>query len=88
MCGRYGYRVRPSQLPAYRYGNRYNRPAQLPAYRYGNRNRYRYANRYPRYDLTFRGGDIEVDLRSVPEEGSDDYWRESCRRPYTQPRWS
>lgn len=38
------------------------------------------ANRYPRYDLTFRGGDIEVDLRSVPEEGSDDYWRESCRR--------
>lgn len=50
-CGRYGSRARPSQLPVYRSGNRYNRPAQLPAYRYGNRNNrnYKYANRYPRY---------------------------------------
>jgi hypothetical protein len=38
------------------------------------------ASRFPRYDLTFRGGDIELDLRTVPDEGSDDYWREGSRQ--------
>jgi len=38
------------------------------------------ANRYPRYDLTVRGGDIELDLRAVPDEGSDEYWREARRQ--------
>ena len=38
------------------------------------------ANRYPRYLLTFRGGDIELDLRSLPGEGSDEYWSEGRRQ--------
>lgn len=38
------------------------------------------ANRYPRYDLTVRGGDIELDLRGLPDEGSGDYWREARRQ--------
>lgn len=38
------------------------------------------SNRYPRYLLTFRGGDLELDLRALPDEGSDEYWREARRQ--------
>jgi hypothetical protein len=37
------------------------------------------SNRYPRYVLTFRGGDIELDLRALPDEGTHEYWREGRR---------
>lgn len=38
------------------------------------------ANRYPRYDLAARGGDIELDLRRLPDEGTDAYWNEAKRQ--------
>jgi hypothetical protein len=38
------------------------------------------AGRYPRYDLAARGGDIELDLRSLPDEGSEEYWHHVGKR--------
>jgi hypothetical protein len=38
------------------------------------------AHRYPRYHLTYRGGDIELDLRALPNEGSETYWKEGGRQ--------
>lgn len=38
------------------------------------------ANRYPRYLLTFRGGDIELDLRALPDEGTAEYWSDARRQ--------
>jgi hypothetical protein len=37
------------------------------------------SHRYPRYELAARGGDIELDLRQLPAEGSGDYWAEAAR---------
>lgn len=32
------------------------------------------SGRYPHYGLNYRGADIEIDLRGIPNEGCADYW--------------
>lgn len=38
------------------------------------------AHRYPWYELTYRGGDLELDLRNLADEGSPAYWDAGSRQ--------
>jgi hypothetical protein len=39
-----------------------------------------HARRYPYFSLGYRGDGVEIDLREIPDEGTDAYWREAEQR--------
>jgi hypothetical protein len=39
-----------------------------------------HARRYPFFSLGYRGEGVEIDLRQIPDEGTDAYWQEAERR--------